>query len=44
MPHLRETADGVGAIGNMSFVHGHYATGTPVRITKTPSWSSVEAS
>lgn len=26
MPHIRETLDGVGAIGNMSSVHGHYAT------------------
>lgn len=26
MPVIRETADGVGAIGNMSSVHGHYAT------------------
>ncbi|MFB6167599.1 MAG: SDR family oxidoreductase [Haloferacaceae archaeon] len=26
MPHVRETDDGVGAIGNMSSVHGHYAT------------------
>jgi 3-hydroxybutyrate dehydrogenase len=26
MPHVRGTEDGVGAIGNMSSVHGHYAT------------------
>jgi 3-hydroxybutyrate dehydrogenase len=26
MPHIRATEDGVGAIGNMSSVHGHYAT------------------
>jgi len=26
MPHIRGTDDGVGAIGNMSSVHGHYAT------------------
>jgi len=26
MPHIRETDDGVGAIANMSSVHGHYAT------------------
>jgi len=26
MPHIEETDDGVGAIGNMSSVHGHYAT------------------
>lgn len=26
MPHIRSTDDGVGAIGNMSSVHGHYAT------------------
>ncbi|PSP85080.1 D-beta-hydroxybutyrate dehydrogenase [Halobacteriales archaeon QS_1_68_17] len=26
MPFIRETDDGVGAIGNMSSVHGHYAT------------------
>mgnify|MGYP000055270882 CR=1 FL=1 len=26
MPHVRETEDGVGAIANMSSVHGHYAT------------------
>jgi 3-hydroxybutyrate dehydrogenase len=26
MPHIRETDDGVGAVGNMSSVHGHYAT------------------
>jgi 3-hydroxybutyrate dehydrogenase len=26
MPHIRDTADGVGAVGNMSSVHGHYAT------------------
>ena len=26
MPHIRETADGVGAIGNMASIHGHYAT------------------
>jgi 3-hydroxybutyrate dehydrogenase len=26
MPHVRETGDGVGAIANMSSVHGHYAT------------------
>ncbi|MEF8839680.1 MAG: SDR family oxidoreductase, partial [Haloarculaceae archaeon] len=26
MPHIRATDDGVGAIGNMSSVHGHYAT------------------
>ena len=26
MAHIREHSDGVGAIGNMSSVHGHYAT------------------
>lgn len=26
VPHVRETDDGVGAIGNMSSIHGHYAT------------------
>ncbi|MFB6143632.1 MAG: SDR family oxidoreductase [Halorientalis sp.] len=26
MPHIRATDDGVGAVGNMSSVHGHYAT------------------
>jgi 3-hydroxybutyrate dehydrogenase len=26
MPHIEATDDGVGAIGNMSSVHGHYAT------------------
>jgi 3-hydroxybutyrate dehydrogenase len=26
MPHIQDTDDGVGAIGNMSSVHGHYAT------------------
>jgi 3-hydroxybutyrate dehydrogenase len=26
MPHIRATDDGVGAIGNMASVHGHYAT------------------
>jgi 3-hydroxybutyrate dehydrogenase len=26
MPHIRDADDGVGAIGNMSSVHGHYAT------------------
>ena len=26
MPHIEETDDGVGAVGNMSSVHGHYAT------------------
>ena len=26
MPRIRETDDGVGAIGNMGSVHGHYAT------------------
>jgi len=26
MPYIRETDDGVGAIANMSSVHGHYAT------------------
>jgi len=26
MPHIQATDDGVGAIGNMSSVHGHYAT------------------
>ena len=26
MPHIEETDDGVGAIANMSSVHGHYAT------------------
>jgi 3-hydroxybutyrate dehydrogenase len=26
MPHIRNTDDGVGAIANMSSVHGHYAT------------------
>jgi 3-hydroxybutyrate dehydrogenase len=26
MPHIRATDDGVGAIGNMSSVHGHYTT------------------
>jgi 3-hydroxybutyrate dehydrogenase len=26
MPHIRGTDDGVGAIGSMSSVHGHYAT------------------
>jgi 3-hydroxybutyrate dehydrogenase len=26
MPHIGATEDGVGAIGNMSSVHGHYAT------------------
>lgn len=26
LPHMRETADGVGAVGNMCSVHGHYVT------------------
>jgi 3-hydroxybutyrate dehydrogenase len=26
MPHIRDTDDGVGAVANMSSVHGHYAT------------------
>ncbi|MFO7927196.1 MAG: SDR family oxidoreductase [Halobacteriota archaeon] len=26
MPHIRATEDGIGAIANMSSVHGHYAT------------------
>ncbi len=26
MPHIRSTDDGVGAIGNMASIHGHYAT------------------
>jgi 3-hydroxybutyrate dehydrogenase len=26
IPHVQDTEDGVGAIGNMSSVHGHYAT------------------
>jgi 3-hydroxybutyrate dehydrogenase len=26
MPHIREADDGAGAVGNMSSVHGHYAT------------------
>jgi 3-hydroxybutyrate dehydrogenase len=26
MPHVRASEDGVGAVGNMSSVHGHYAT------------------
>lgn len=26
MPHIEATDDGVGAIGNMSSIHGHYAT------------------
>ncbi|MEM4782348.1 MAG: SDR family NAD(P)-dependent oxidoreductase, partial [Halalkalicoccus sp.] len=26
MSHIRDTSDGVGAIGNMSSIHGHYAT------------------
>jgi 3-hydroxybutyrate dehydrogenase len=26
MPHIRETDDGVGAVANMSSIHGHYAT------------------
>ena len=26
MPHIHDTDDGVGAIGNMSSIHGHYAT------------------
>jgi 3-hydroxybutyrate dehydrogenase len=26
MPHIRATADGIGAIANMSSVHGHFAT------------------
>ena len=26
MPHVRDTDDGVGAIANMSSIHGHYAT------------------
>jgi 3-hydroxybutyrate dehydrogenase len=26
MPHIRDTDDGVGAIANMSSIHGHYAT------------------
>jgi len=26
MPHIRDADDGAGAIGNMSSVHGHYAT------------------
>lgn len=26
IPHIRDTDDGIGAIGNMSSVHGHYAT------------------
>ena len=26
MPHIRATDDGVGAIGNMNSIHGHYAT------------------
>jgi 3-hydroxybutyrate dehydrogenase len=34
MPKIRETEDGVGAIANMSSVHGHYATkDKPVYIT-----------
>lgn len=30
MPHIRETDDGVGAIGNMASVHGHYVTADKV--------------
>lgn len=30
MPHIRDTADGVGAIGNMASVHGHYVTSDKV--------------
>ncbi len=26
MPHIRDTDDGIGAVANMSSVHGHYAT------------------
>jgi len=26
VPHIRESEDGVGAIGNMSSIHGHYVT------------------
>jgi 3-hydroxybutyrate dehydrogenase len=26
IPHIRDTDDGIGAIANMSSVHGHYAT------------------
>jgi 3-hydroxybutyrate dehydrogenase len=30
VPHVRETDDGVGAIGNMASVHGHYVTADKV--------------
>jgi 3-hydroxybutyrate dehydrogenase len=30
MPHIRDTEDGVGAIGNMASVHGHYVTADKV--------------
>ncbi|SEO45570.1 3-hydroxybutyrate dehydrogenase [Halogranum amylolyticum] len=30
IPHIRETDDGVGAIGNMASVHGHYVTSDKV--------------
>ena len=30
IPHVRETEDGVGAIGNMASVHGHYVTSDKV--------------
>jgi 3-hydroxybutyrate dehydrogenase len=30
IPHVRETDDGVGAIGNMASVHGHYVTSDKV--------------
>lgn len=30
MPHVRESEDGVGAIGNMASVHGHYVTADKV--------------
>lgn len=26
LPHMRESADGVGAVGNMCSIHGHYVT------------------
>lgn len=30
VPHIRETDDGVGAVGNMASVHGHYVTADKV--------------
>jgi len=45
IPHIESTDDGVGAIGNMSSVHGHYATNSkPAYITAKHALSGLTRS